>query len=163
VRALLAGCSRHASPGQPDAATADAGSGADLAPAAATVDPQRSTVTVTPAAVPADGVSVATIALRLVDSSGTPLAGRAVALGATGGGDLFMPDPPAGLTDADGRFTATLASTVAERKAVTATALDPPVALAARPVVAFTVAPPVVSGVAVAPASGCVPIVYSVA
>ena len=87
------------------------------------VSASRSTVTAAPSAgLPDDGAAVAHVAVTVVDPQGAPLAGRVVQLAATGSGNTLT--PATGVTGATGVFTATLASTVAETKTLTAT-VDP--------------------------------------
>ena len=83
------------------------------APSAAT-----STLTATPGSVTADGVSSTTLTVMVEDASGNAVAGTAVTLSASGGGNTF--GTISGVTNAQGVFTTTLASTVAQSETVTA-------------------------------------------
>jgi hypothetical protein len=68
--------------------------------------------------VPADGQSTATISVRIRNEDGKPLANYPVQLLISGSQNTLT--PAAGETNAQGVFTATLASTKAERKTITA-------------------------------------------
>jgi hypothetical protein len=89
-------------------------------PAKKTPDPILSTVTVDRASgVVADGVDYATVTITVVDAHGVALSGETVQLTATGSGNRFT---QSGITNNKGVATATLASTVAEDKTLSATA-----------------------------------------
>ncbi|MCO5171022.1 MAG: protein kinase [Planctomycetes bacterium] len=82
-------------------------------------DPRASTITATRPELVADGAAVVSLSVVLRDRAGNPVPGARVALSATGrGSTLTAPDP----TGADGAALATLASTVAEVKTITAVA-----------------------------------------
>lgn len=87
---------------------------------APTVDVANSTVSATPPfGTLANGTDLATITVTVLDTAGMPAAGETVELAATGTENTFA--PMSGMTDAAGVFTATLATTLAEAKIVTAT------------------------------------------
>jgi adhesin/invasin len=73
-----------------------------------------------PSTVIADGASASTLTLTVLDAQGNPVAGQAVSVASNGTGNTLA--PASGNTDAAGMFTATLKSTKAELKTVTATA-----------------------------------------
>ncbi len=77
-----------------------------------------STVATTPATIPAGG-GPATITVTAMDGNGNPVSGQTVVLAATGSGNTLT--QPAAPTNASGVATGTLASTVAERKTISAT------------------------------------------
>jgi hypothetical protein len=77
-----------------------------------------SSLTVSPGTIPADGTT-ATITVTLKDMNGNPVSGQAVTLTATGMNNTLTPS--SGNTDASGTFTATISSTKAEQKTITAT------------------------------------------
>ncbi|MDF1662008.1 MAG: Ig-like domain-containing protein [Planctomycetota bacterium] len=80
----------------------------------------RSTLTVSPTSgLIADGNSRATVNVTVRDINGIALGGQAVVLAATGFSNVFA--PVSGATNNSGVFTATLASTFAETKIVSAT------------------------------------------
>jgi hypothetical protein len=76
-----------------------------------------STLVASPSSVAAGGSSTLTVTAK--DAFGNAIAGQAVTLGATGTANTLT--PASGMTDANGVFTATLSSTKAEQKTVTAT------------------------------------------
>ena len=88
------------------------------------VDPAQSTVVASPASIAAGG-ETATITVTVKDASGAPISGASVVLAATGTGNTLT--QPAGLTDANGVASGTLASTVAGPKTVSATANGTPI------------------------------------
>jgi hypothetical protein len=102
------------------------------------LDPAGSTVTAAPATVAADGTSLATITVLVLDTSGVAVPGATVAISVSGSGNTLTPP---GLTDATGTATATLASTIAGTKTIAASVVPPsggaPVALQAQPTVTF--------------------------
>jgi len=110
------------------------------------VNAALSTVVATPSAdVVADGATLSTITITVVDTHGNPISGKTVQLAATGTGNTVV--QPAAVTDAAGETTGTLASTVAEDKVVTAT-VDPgpgEVVLAQAPTVGFVADPGAIS------------------
>jgi hypothetical protein len=88
-----------------------------MAGAPATAD---STITASPTSVTADGVSTTTLTVTVEDdANGNPVAGAAVALSASGSDNAF--GSVDGTTNASGKFTTTLASTLAQSETVTAT------------------------------------------
>ena len=103
-----------------------------------TASPGSSSVVVSAASgVVADGVATSTVTVTLRDSQGEFICGELVQLASDGTGHTFL--PPAGPTDTSGRFVATLASTVAELKTLTATAgaYGAPIVLDDHPTVEF--------------------------
>lgn len=78
-----------------------------------------SSLRVSPHSNDADGQSQTAIALEVVNQFGIPLSMVPVTFSTTGTGNTLV--PAGGVTDASGRLTATLASTVAEVKTVSAT------------------------------------------
>ena len=83
--------------------------------------PTRSLIAVSPATVTADGISFATVTLKLADANGNPCAGQPVVLSMTGPGSVL--DPLSGMTNAYGVFEAHLTSTQAGPVVVADTAL----------------------------------------
>jgi adhesin/invasin len=81
-------------------------------------DQAHSTVTATGMPT-ADGIQAVAITVHVGDSHGNPVAGQAVTLAATGTQNTLT--PASGTTDANGALTATLASTKAETKTISAT------------------------------------------
>jgi len=102
--------------------TGDAGSDAPSIIEDPRPDPALSTISADPATVVADGTSTTKLTVTLKQSSGrlidqpTP-----VVLTSSGKGDTLTPEGGSGLTDGRGIFTATMSSTSAETKTVTAT------------------------------------------
>ncbi len=87
---------------------------------APTVDAANSTVAATPTfGALANGTDLATITVTVLDTSGMPVEGETVALAASGAENAIA--PTGGMTNASGMFTATLATTLAEAKTITAT------------------------------------------
>ncbi|MFT5154300.1 MAG: protocatechuate 3,4-dioxygenase beta subunit, partial [Planctomycetota bacterium] len=84
-------------------------------------DATSSTVIATPTSLIADGVTVSTVDITILDSGGSPLPGLSVNLQATGSGNAIS--QPAD-TDAAGMTTATISSSFAEVKTLTVT-VDP--------------------------------------
>jgi hypothetical protein len=82
------------------------------------VSPTQSTISATPASIEAI-CSNSTITVTARDAAGTPLSGVSVSLTASGTGNTLT--QPGGPTNASGVGTATLSSTVAETKTVSAT------------------------------------------
>jgi hypothetical protein len=78
---------------------------------------ELSTISATPASITA-GTEQSTITVTVRDGQGAPVAGAAVTLSATGGGNLLT--QPAGPTGSDGVATGTLASVVPGTKVVSA-------------------------------------------
>ncbi|MFN7134740.1 MAG: Ig-like domain-containing protein, partial [Myxococcales bacterium] len=83
------------------------------------LDATTSTFTAAPASVVADGVASSTLTFVARDAFGNAIAGVPVALSSSGTGDTFT--PASGATDGSGTFIATVASTRAELKTLTAT------------------------------------------
>ncbi|HET6344687.1 MAG TPA: Ig-like domain-containing protein, partial [Myxococcota bacterium] len=77
-----------------------------------------SSLSAAPTTVVADGQATSALVLTIRDAVGNPLPGQAVELVASGAANALTPS--AGVTDADGHFAATLASTKAETKQVSA-------------------------------------------
>jgi hypothetical protein len=77
-----------------------------------------STVTATPPSVTADGNSTTQLLVTIQDVHGNLVTGQPVTLSVSGSANTLSASN--GLTDANGQFTATLASTLAETKTVTA-------------------------------------------
>lgn len=104
---------------------------------ASNISASNSTVVATPASgLRADGATLATVTIGLVDRNGNALAGQSVQLDVSGAGNTIT--PPA-LTDVLGRTSGALATTRAEVKTVTAT-VNPgvgAVVLQQRPTVQF--------------------------
>ena len=78
-----------------------------------------SVVTVPSTNVVADGTTISTITVTVLDTLGNPVAGQTVELAATGSNHTLT--QPATVTDASGITTGTIASTLAETKTITAT------------------------------------------
>lgn len=92
--------------------TLEAGLGADA-------DAANSTVTLDRASgIAANGIDAAVITVRLVDAEGAPLAGRAVTLSAAPDGPALT---PSGLTNIEGKTTASITSTAKGTYTITAT------------------------------------------
>ena len=79
----------------------------------------KSTIVASPATVTANGTSVSTLTVTVEDANGNSVAGAAVTLSANGSDNTF--GPISGTTDANGIFTTSLASTLAQTETVTAT------------------------------------------
>jgi adhesin/invasin len=90
--------------------------------AAAVPSSVTSTLVASPTTVTADGVSQTTLKVTIEDAGGHPLAGTAVSLLASGSDNAF--GAAAGVTDANGVFTTTLASDLVQTETVTATEGD---------------------------------------
>ncbi len=104
------------------------------------------TISASPTTLVADGSATTRIIVTLKDASDIGLAGVQVALGSSGSGSSFTAGSLAGssasgVTGADGTFTATLSSTKAETKSITASAG----ALSASTNVTFIAGPPSLS------------------
>lgn len=100
-----------------------------LGPSSATA----STAVASPTTAAADGVTTSTITITAMDDYNHPIAGQTVALAVSGSGNTVS--IPA-VTDANGRTTATLASTVGETKTITVTIGS--TQINAQPIVTFT-------------------------
>lgn len=80
--------------------------------------PAKATLTATPSSVAANGSSTATITFTVLDGNDRPVPDAPVTVGATGSSNTL--GDSSGTTNSSGVFATTLASTVAEAKAVTA-------------------------------------------
>lgn len=80
--------------------------------------PNTSTIVASPTSLTADGTSASTLTITVLDPQGNPISGDSVTLSALGTGNTLT--PTSGTTNSSGVLTATLASTVAQSKAVTA-------------------------------------------
>lgn len=100
-------------------------------------DPARSTVSIQPASLPADGITAATISVELRAADGSPAWGKTVLL-ASSRGAVDSLSQPATVTGSDGRVTATLRASTAGDSTITAYVLDDGVLLAATAMVSFT-------------------------
>lgn len=78
-----------------------------------------STVVASPKNLDADGVLATTITVRAANAFGIPIPGAPIAIDVDGSGNLL--GPSSGTADGSGELTTTLASTVAEKKTITAT------------------------------------------
>lgn len=111
--------------------------------AAQVPDPATSTITANPNAnLFNTGTALSTITVTARDAANAPIANRRVTLTASGTGNTLT--PATGTTNASGVFTATLGSTVAGTKTLTATVdnLGTPVTITAMPTVTFVAVPP---------------------
>lgn len=79
----------------------------------------QTTVVASPTSIASDGVETSTITVTVRDSSGVAVPGQLVVIAASGTGNTLV--QAASLTDTNGQVTATLKSTVAETKTITAT------------------------------------------
>lgn len=95
-----------------------------------------STVSASPATLPADGVSTATITVTITDVNGGPVAGRTVSL-AQGGGQSTI-STPSGPTNAKGVTTFTVKNNTPETVTYTATNLTDGFEVTQAPTVTFT-------------------------
>ena len=89
----------------------------DIVPGAP--DQAHSSITISPPSLDADGISAAQVQTRIANPYGIGISGVAVSLAVTGSNNVLLPS--AGMTDATGVMTASLTSTTAEVKTVTAT------------------------------------------
>ncbi|MGO9200414.1 MAG: Ig-like domain-containing protein [Limisphaerales bacterium] len=102
-----------------------------------------SQVEVSPGSLPADGASKATVTVTLVDADGAPLSGKQVTVSAVlqlasgGAASLSTVVPPAGVTDSDGRATATLTSAMAGTAIISAADVTDGITLAQQRTVQF--------------------------
>jgi hypothetical protein len=78
----------------------------------------RSTIAASTSGVTANGVATTTLTVTVEDANGNAVAGTAVTLSASGSGNIF--GAISGTTDANGVFTTTLASTLAQSETITA-------------------------------------------
>jgi hypothetical protein len=88
----------------------------------------------------ADGISTSTITVTVRDASGNPISGKNVTIAATGSGNTIT--QPSSPTDASGQTTASIKSTKAETKTITATVDSISIQTA---VTFFSPAPPVIA------------------
>jgi hypothetical protein len=107
--------------GQTEIVTATAGGTQETATVTFATIPSAATSTLvaSPATVTADGVSRTTLTVTVEDAGGHALAGTPVSLSANGSDNTF--GAINGVTDANGVFTTTLASNLAQTETVTAT------------------------------------------
>ncbi len=112
-------------------------------------DDARSTLEVTPATLVADGAQLARVVATVRDARGKPLAGQPVVLAASGEPSTLV--QAAAETDASGRVEATLASTRAGARTVSATVAGK--AMSTRRTVTFTAGAAARMAFAAAPAS----------
>ncbi|WP_224240316.1 beta strand repeat-containing protein [Hyalangium gracile] len=103
------------------------------------VDPLRTLVEVSKTTVTADGADSTTVKVTVRDTYDNGVSGQTVGLTASGSGNTLT--PPSGSTGADGSFSATLTSTRAELKTISATLNGNPVST--QPQVTFIAGPPV--------------------
>jgi hypothetical protein len=82
-------------------------------------DMTSSSLEASPGSPEATGTDAATLTVKVTNEHGAPVAGVAVALAVSGSNNTLT--PASGMTDADGLLVATLTSTTAEVKTVTAT------------------------------------------
>jgi hypothetical protein len=97
------------------------------------VSTTASTATASPTTAAADGNTASTVTITAMDDYNHPIAGQTISLGVSGSGNTIS--TPAA-TDANGRTTATLTSTVAEAKTITITIGS--TQINAQPTVTFT-------------------------
>jgi adhesin/invasin len=90
----------------------------DVEATAGAVDADVSTVAAEPPSIAADGVAASTITVTALDAESNPVSGVAVTLDVSGS-DNSVSDP--GSTDGSGMATATLSTTMAATKTITAT------------------------------------------
>jgi uncharacterized repeat protein (TIGR01451 family) len=102
-----------------------------------TIDTGNSTVTVNPAVVPADGVTVSTITVVLLDADNLPVPGKTVAI-ATDRGALDIITQPIAPTDAAGTAVGTIRSGTAGSSTITVTDVTDSIILPDQPQVYFT-------------------------
>ncbi|MGW8246685.1 MAG: OmpA family protein [Acidiferrobacterales bacterium] len=99
-------------------------------------DASRSTATVSPAYVTADGTTTATITITLRDNLGNPVSGSNVTVSSSrGGSDTIV--QPAAPTDANGQTTATISSATVGLSDLTITDTTFGIILSNKPTVAF--------------------------
>jgi hypothetical protein len=106
--------------------------------------PSKSTVTASPRAVAADGVTKATVTVTIVDNGGVPMEGRAVSL-AQGASNKSVISTASGLSDVKGVVTFTVTDGTAENVTYTATDEIDSVVLADTAKVSFGGGAPLVS------------------
>lgn len=108
------------------------------------VSPSLSQVLVSPASLPADGQSAATVTVKLLDGNGHPVSGKVVRITAVE--DVFLGGPvtlssvtqPATPTDASGQAIATLTSAMAGTAIISAQDVSDSISLQSQPTVQFT-------------------------
>lgn len=121
----------------------------------AVVDPNQSTVTASPTAVPADGTTQSTLTVKLLDFGGQPFPGESVTLADSGGNAAIS--APSGRSNANGIVTFTVTNSTAESDTFTARDATAGVAIAQTATVAFSSDPirsTVTSNVTAIPADG---------
>jgi uncharacterized repeat protein (TIGR01451 family) len=101
------------------------------------VDPGNSSVTVSPANVPANGTSISTITVVLLDANNIPVSGKTVTLASDRGGVDVISQPSAP-TDATGTVTGTIRSNTVGVSTITATDTTDAIVLNDQPQVFFT-------------------------
>ncbi len=101
------------------------------------VDQENSSVTVDPANVPANGTSISSVTVVLLDAENNPLSGRTVTLASDRGAADIITQPP-GPTDATGTAVGTIRSSMVGVSTITATDTTTSVVLNDRPQVFFT-------------------------
>jgi outer membrane protein assembly factor BamB len=108
--------------------------------AQSSVSPDLSTVTASPASVPADGSTTSTITVSLKDTNGNPVSGKTVTLAQSlsGGGTSHSTISGGGSTGSDGIVTFTVRDSTVENVTYTATDATDSVALDRTATVAFT-------------------------
>ncbi|MGD8353398.1 MAG: OmpA family protein, partial [Pseudomonadota bacterium] len=105
--------------------------------AGSTVDPDNSSVTVSPPNVPANGTSISTITVVLLDAANNPVSGHTVTLSSDRGiADIIS--QPAALTDSTGTAVGTIRSSAVGVSTITATDATDAVVLNDQPQVFFT-------------------------
>lgn len=109
----------------------------DSRPQPEPADADTTTVVASPTSVEADGTTSSTITVTVRAADGTPLVGRAVAVAASGTGQVITQP---GTTDVSGVATGTIASTVTGAKTITAL-VDGAITITQQPVVTFTIPP----------------------
>lgn len=123
--------------GDADADAIDANSLTVNVVAGGAVDPSRSSVSVAPPIVLADGIAVSTVTVTLRDSNNQPVAGKLVVLGSDRG-LLDLLNQPIVVTNASGIATGSIGSTTPGMSTVTATNATDGIVLTQTPQVAFT-------------------------
>ncbi|HSG06220.1 MAG TPA: invasin domain 3-containing protein, partial [Nitrospiria bacterium] len=103
----------------------------------AAIDPLLSTVTVDPPIVVADGVSLSTITVTLIDTLGNPVTGKTITLASSRGATDILTQP-AGPTDANGQAFGTIQSTTIGEATISAMDTTDGITLLDRPRVIFT-------------------------
>jgi uncharacterized repeat protein (TIGR01451 family) len=101
------------------------------------VDQDNSSVTVAPANVPANGISISNVTVVLLDAENNPISGRTVTLTSNRGVADIITQPP-GPTDATGTAVGTIRSSMVGVSTITATDTTTSVVLNDRPQVFFT-------------------------